>query len=184
MIPSRQDSPWPGCCPPSVLPRLPASRAGATSCLEVSVTGAATAQPRGCRYLSRELGQDWAGPSEQRRAFLSPRGGLSKRHLTSGQQTSPAFSSKKNFFCFSPPLSFSFLCPHLQPSLASLPPLTALKGKVPGPTPHGKVNEFSPSILSVPGGLRLSGQEGGNRRVWAGSRDGGDTVRALQGFWG
>lgn len=107
VIPSRQDSPWPGCCPPPGLPRLPASRAGATSCLEVSVTGA-TAQPRGCRYLSRELGQDWAGPSEQRRAFLSPRGGLSKRHLTSGQQTSPAFSSKKTFFLLLSPSLFFF----------------------------------------------------------------------------
>lgn len=72
---SRQDSPWPGRCPPPGLPQLPASRAGATSCLEVSGTGA-TFQPRGCRCLSGEQGQDWAGPSEQRRAFLSPRGGV------------------------------------------------------------------------------------------------------------
>lgn len=107
---SKQDSPWPGCCPPSGLPRLPASRAGATSCLEVSVTGA-TAQPRECRCLSRELGQDWAGPSEQWRAFLSPWGRLSKLHLTSGQQTSPAFSSKKTFLLLSPSLFFFPLSP-------------------------------------------------------------------------
>lgn len=120
LIPSKQDSPWPGCCPPSGLPRLPASRAGATSCLEVSVTGA-TAQPRGCGCLSRELGQDWAGPSEQRRAFLSPRGRLSKRHLTSGQQTSPAFSSKKTFSATLPLSLFLSSVPTSSPAWPASP---------------------------------------------------------------
>lgn len=80
-----------------------------------------------------------------------PEGGLSKRHLTSGQQTSPAVPSKKTFPA-SLPLFFSSLCPHLQPSLASLPALTALKGKVSGLTPYGKVNSHRTASMFRPSG--------------------------------
>lgn len=41
------------------------------------------------------------------------------------------------------------------------------------------MNSHPVSSMFWGGGLRLSGQEGGNRRVQARGRDGGDTVRAL-----
>lgn len=118
LIPSRQDLPWPGSCPPSGLPRLPASRAGATSCLEVSVTGATLQlSPEDADASPGSWARTGLAHQSSRRAFLSPLGGgLSKRHLTSGQRTSPAFSFKKTFSATLPLFLFLSSVPTSSPA--------------------------------------------------------------------